>query len=787
VKRSIWPALWALVLLMAAARPVAAERAIVDPHTLDAYFSLFAANSNVPWKPTTIRLQTYTGSPVNFAAYAIDAADVITAGSAGRPRTIDTARMHPVAQWQFTPQGGYQFQSSDVDVPLGTREGFFVIEARRGSVGEQVWIDRTRVGLIAKATAGGLLLYVTDLGTGRALANARVQFVVGTRFVTRYSDANGIVHWSGAQRPIFALAQWGQSQSFLSLLPQAPLPATIVGVRVDSAVAHAGDVLHVIGFARTRTAGGLKASSGNAVVSIRLGPTVIVQKNVKLDPAGAFATGIDLPGDAKSGDYAVLAQVDGATGGAAIRVDANAAGLALSAVARCGQACDPSLDVPLVVRAIRSGHGVGGISVHVDVVRSPHAFADDDPSAPPPWGITDWLDTTVITGNDGTALIAIAHPTDGLASTYGIHLEGAGATAQTRVVVPTSSLALQLHLNQTNAMAGAAVEFRLFAQDIATGKPASNLDATVIEEHGEDRTALDVTTDENGVARGSLAPPPLGTTVVLAQATLDGATAADAAQVQIVPQTNTATAGDGDADVGIALDRNAYRIDDTANVSASDPGAAGDALLTIENAVGITSTVVDVASAAKASFALRSAPGSFAIGAAFVRDGAIEWNVADVPIDGPGRPSELAMTLDRPSYPPGKTALVTLDANGAATVAVRLSRGTPSGSARFESAADQLAIGIGTTQDSAPAVANWHPSVDSAGRSQTVDFEQRSDGATTPVLAESDTQAVYWHVERLVGAIAVPMPRAGGTYILSVLRIGDDGRIAASSSNVVVR
>lgn len=776
------------MLLVAAARPVAAERAIVDPHTLDAYFSLFAADSNVPWKPTTIRLQTYTGAPVNFAAYAIDAADVITAGSAARPRTIDTRRMHPVAQWQFTPQGGYQFQSSDVDVPLGTREGFFVIEARRGSVGEQVWIDRTRVGLIGKATAGGLLLYVTDLGTGRALANARVQFVVGGRFVTRYSDAHGIVHWSGAQRPIFALAQWGESQSFLSLLPQAPLPATIVGVRVDSAVAHAGDVLHLIGFARTRTASGLKASSGNAVVSIRLGPTVIAQKNVKLDPAGAFATGIDLPGDAKSGDYAVLAQVDGATGGAAIRVDASAAGLALSAVARCGQACDPNLDVPLVVRAIRNGHGVGGIRVHVDVVRSPHALDDDDPSAPPPWGLTRWLDITVTTGNDGTALIAIAHPTDGLASTYGIHLDGAGATAQTRVVVPTSRLALQLHVNQTNAMAGTAVEFRLFAQNIATGKPAPNLAATVTEEHGEDRTALAVTTDANGVARGSLTALPLGTTVVLAQATLDGAIAADATQVRVVPQASVGTISDADADVTIALDRTAYRIDDTADVSASDAGAAGDALLTIENAVGITSAVVDAASAATASFALRPAPGSFAIGAAFVRDGAIEWNDVGVPIDGPGRPSELTMTLDRPSYAPGKVALVTLDSSEAATVAIRLSRGTPSGAARFESVADQLAIGVGTTQDSAPAVANWHPSVDSAGRSQSVDFERRSDGTTRPILAESDTHAVYWKVERHVGgAIVVPLPRAAGTYTLSILRIGDDGRIAASSSNVVVR
>src|SRR5665213_1777390 len=212
-------------MLLAAVRPVHAGRAILDPHTLDAYFSLFAADSNVPWKPTTIRLETSTATPVDFAAYAIDAADVVTAGSSGGARAIDTRHLHPIATWRFAPQGGYQFQSSDVNVPLGKREGFFVIEARRGAVAEQVWIDRTRIGLISQTTPTALLVYVTDLGTGRALAHARVHFVVGTSFVTRYTDAHGIVRWRDARRPIFALAQWGRSQAFLSFVPQAPLPS----------------------------------------------------------------------------------------------------------------------------------------------------------------------------------------------------------------------------------------------------------------------------------------------------------------------------------------------------------------------------------------------------------------------------------------------------------------------------------------------------------------------------------------------------------------------------------
>ena len=145
--------------------------------------------------------------------------------------------------FNFTPPGGYQFQSNVVNVPLGAREGFFVVEARRGDVGEQVWINRSRIGLISKETPSGLLLYGADLGTGMPLARMRVQFVVNRSFVTAMTDADGIVRWNRSPRPVFALAQWGNSYAFLSLLPQPPLPATIVGVRTDSAVVHAGDVV----------------------------------------------------------------------------------------------------------------------------------------------------------------------------------------------------------------------------------------------------------------------------------------------------------------------------------------------------------------------------------------------------------------------------------------------------------------------------------------------------------------------------------------------------------------
>jgi hypothetical protein len=279
-----------------------AERPIVDLHRLDSYFQLFAGDSSVPWKAAAVRLDTYSSAPVALAVYAVNPADVLTTGSNFSPRAIDTSRRRPLLAFNFTPPGGYEFQSNQVSVPLGSREGFFVIEARRGDVGEQVWISRSRVGLISKQTPSGFLFYGTDLGTGLPLARMRVQLVVNNSFVTGLTDGQGILRWSRPSRPVFALAQWGGSFAFLSLLPQAPVPSTIVGVRTDSAVVHAGGVIRIAGFARTRSSGVLRAGSGTALISLRDGARTIAARSVPVDEAGAFATLLDVPPDATAGD-----------------------------------------------------------------------------------------------------------------------------------------------------------------------------------------------------------------------------------------------------------------------------------------------------------------------------------------------------------------------------------------------------------------------------------------------------------------------------------------------------
>ncbi len=760
--------------------PAPAARPIVDLHKLDAYFALFASDSNVPWQSTTVRLDTYSSAPVDFSVYQVDPGDVLTAGSNARPRAIDTRNRKPVTHFSFTPPGGYQFQSSQVDVQLGSREGFFVVEARRGDVGEQVWINRTRVGLVTKETPRELVIYGTDLGTGRVLSGMRVELLVGSEFIVRQTDAHGILRWNRNPRPVFALAQWGDSYAFTSLLPQAPLANTIVGIRTESAVVHAGDTVRVVGFARARSNDTLRPASGTADVTMRLGGTVVAHEQTPIDASGAFSVRLPVPPNAASGDYAVLGQVDGGIGGATVHVDANANGLTLDVSSGCDGPCPSNADVPVVVKSSR-----GGVSVRVSVVRSPHVFIGYTP-VQTPWATTRWLDTTVVTDGDGRATVMIPAPTDGLASTYGVRASAGGATADTRIVVATGRAAIRLQLDRDTQTLGTPVNFDVYANDVASGRPVDGATVTVQLQHGPSIQQQTVKTDANGHVRGTFSSPALGMNLVLANATIDGATVNDAGQVDVTTQAG-ADINAASSNVSISLDRAVYRAGDDVRVDALLAGAQGNALVTLESAAGVGVNVIAV-NGGHARTVLRAlnAPGDLRVGAAFVRAGAIEWTAVPLDLDAPGRPRNVGLQLERSAQ--AATLVLRDSVPSPGTVIVRISRGAPTGSAVFETAPSLLAVGLAATQVTAPAGTTWHPWVDSTGdHAQVLGFERRSAPPQDLSIADAETQAIDWKIVQDDGQpYTVQLPGERGRYTISVLKIADDGRVLAASTNLVI-
>ena len=766
-----------------------AARPIVDYHRLDAYFSLFAPDSNVPWKMATVRLDTYTDAPVEFAAYSADPADVVVAGSNSRPRPIDMRGRKPVAAWRYSPPSGYRFQSNDVGVPIGSREGFFVIEARRGDVAEQVWINRTRIALLTKETAAAITLYGTDLGTGKPLPHLHVAFVVERRLVDRFSDAGGIIRWTSSTRPVFALANRGGSFAFVSFLPQAPPARTILTVKTDSAVVRAGGTVQTVGFARTRAGTALRPADGNVRVSLQSRSGIVASATARLDRAGAFASALPVPPDAPAGDYTIIASLQNATAGTGVHVEAEVAGLSLAVTPGC-EPCNAGSDVPLAVHAIRNGTAAAGVAVDVNVIRSPHVF-QESPSVQPAWGMAPWYATRAETDQSGNATILIPRPDDGLASTYGVHAEAGGATADTRIAVPTAAVVLNVMLDRMQIGGGTPAAFEIFGADFATGKAAAQLSVRVQLIHGSTIQQQTVVLNERGEARGAFSAPETGSNLIVASAQTPSGDVVDAAQLQVEPQTMQVQTAGSDI-VTVALDRDRYTPGQDIHVEARAAGAYGTALFTIENARDTQVRAAPVRNGSAAiSFRATDGPGTLQAGAAVVRDGALEWNATPIVLDGPGRPVPASIGLDRTRYSPGGAAAAQLVGvrPGSGTIVVRLTKGVPTGSAAFDDAPGLLAIGATATQSSAPAGASWHPWVDSSGaHSQLQAFARRGVPPPDLTMSEADASTLYWKIGRTnTDSVVIPVPESPGTYVISLMKIDDDGRVTAASSRLIVQ
>jgi hypothetical protein len=777
-----------------AAVPVRAARALPDSGKWNNYFALFARDTAVPWKRISLRLDTYSGAPVEFAAYDVDPADVLVAGANAKPRPFDTSRATAVAKWRFSPPAGLGFASNDVEVPLRDHEGFFVIEARRGDAVQQVWLNLTRVALVTKEAPGGALVYGSDLSNGRALGGMRVTYLVGVQFAYDKTDAQGVSHVPARAR--FALAEWGKSKAFVSFLPQSPPPEAVVGVRAERAAVRAGDKVRVIGFARRRNGEEYRPATGNATVTLVNSGKTLATAVATLDPAGAFNAELAVPADLPGGNVAILATAAGASGGATIHVDA-LGDVSLAVFASCTSACPPDAEIPVTVSATRAGRPAAGEQVRLRIVRTPHVLAPDTPADTPQWGTTRLYDGTVTTDVAGRARVTIPAPSDGLASTYGIDAGSGSATATARLVAPTAKLALMILPDSTSLNVGRPVGLEVRGFDATDGSPASGANVHVTIAHGPTQQETNVTLGALGTARVLFRDVALGMNLATAVAEVDGKRAMDVAAVTIAPVSidARAEARARSGEVRIAFDGPRQKPGSRVTVNATLRGAIGDALVTMESARGVSATVVPVRDGtASAALVVPETLGAIAVGVAFVRDGAVVDGSAPLVVDGPGHERAIALAPDKPSYAPGATAVVTVndgDDRRPATLAIRLTDRRAAEGASFESIAGILAASGTTTQNTAAEDPPWHAFVAPA-RSTASDIVglEAPPVASVPdePIALETARVLVWRIEQLDGAtFSVVLPRERGRYVLSIVKLTSDGDVGTASIPVTVQ
>lgn len=784
-------ALVVLCALVCATTPVRAARPLLDRHQWDAYFALYARDAALPWKNAIVRLDTYSGAPLEFAAYEVDPADVIVAGANRTTRPIDTSHRTSVAHWKFAPPPGYRFETSDVAVPLGTREGFFVIEARRGDAVQQVWINRTHLGLLTKESPEGLVTWCVDLRGGRALANVSVAFLVGTALVTKRTDRDGLIVWRDRTRPVFALAESGSARAFVSILPQAPVPQAIVGLRLDRAVVRAGDRIRFVGFARKRDRGVFVRTSGDARITFAGKGRTLATGVARLDAAGAFSGELAVPAGTEAGDYAVLAGAAGGVGGTSVHVDA-ATDIALSLRALCP--CEADRDVPVAIAARRGEVGVPDVPVRVVVVRTPHVVAPGSSDDAARWGTTIVAEQTVRTGASGDARVTISVPSDGLDSTYGVRASARGATATSRIVVTNARVALAVAPDSATVDVGGPIGVDVRGFDPSDGTPTKGIGVDVRLTHGASLQSQHAQLDARGYARVVFKGASSGSNLIVAEAALDGRKALDAAAVVVEPSVLSGRTASAQNAVTVTLDRPRYRPHTTIVVRANALGASGDALVSLEGARTYqTRRTSVVGGVAQTSFDLGDAQGAVRVTAAFVRDGAIALGSSDVHIDGPGHVRLTELRLDKTAYAAGEMLHATLrdgEPKSASTIAVRIADGRESGPALFDDVADLLATGATSAQTPASDDPQWHAYVAPA-RSKASDIfaaeRPRQVGTDTPSIGVAAPRTQLWRVARdRDAALDVAVPREPGRYVISIMRIADDGAVGAASASFTV-
>src|ERR1700691_3795448 len=114
-----------------------------------------------------------------------------------------------------------------------------------------------------------------------ALRGMRVTYLIATHFAYDLTDRNGISHVP--PHAVFALAEWGQSKAFVSLFPQSPPPAAVLGVRADRASATAGESVRVVGFVRRRNGNVYRPASGDVALSVVAGGATLTTAHAALD------------------------------------------------------------------------------------------------------------------------------------------------------------------------------------------------------------------------------------------------------------------------------------------------------------------------------------------------------------------------------------------------------------------------------------------------------------------------------------------------------------------------
>jgi hypothetical protein len=301
-----------------------------------------------------------------------------------------------------------------------------------------------------------------------------------------------------------------------------------------------------------------------------------------------------------------------------------------------------------------------------------------------------------------------------------------------------------------------------------------------------------VVLDAHGHGRAFFRHPQFGENLLTAHLDSVHGWANDANSVTVEPRALRGAATHGYT-VAVTTDHGRYRPHSAITVDAEAHGGHGLGLVTIDDRyAGVTRLVRLNDGNIHGTIPLGDPQGDVRASVAFVRDGTLVAGSTPLVIDGLGHERSVTLAPDATKYAPGAVARVAIhdgsDA-GVATTAIRVSDAVPSGGADFDSAGDVLGVGGATTQNSASDDPPWHTWV-SPEHSRALDLfrdiTRRPTRADPPALSDTAVNVFYWDVKRAATTLEVPLPKSAGRYVISIMRMYDDGSVGAATTVVNV-
>ncbi|HCE68614.1 MAG: hypothetical protein A2X82_01105 [Geobacteraceae bacterium GWC2_55_20] len=270
----------------------------------------------LPDKPVTLRANSLRVEKGEALLFRVPAAALLDGSADPRqPDSIAVAALQRVAGIPVAFKARRDSYGRFGRIPLpGLPPGGYLLELKGGGATARFGFLVTRLGLVAKTSPGGTLLFATDLLSGAPLAGVEIGSLPASG--SAVSDREGLALWKGADAATRLTGRSGDSLAFLELPGQNPgeKGAAIKGyVYTDRPAYRPGQTVFYKGVLRQREGEGYRLPAPDKLqVTVKDdNDKAVCESEAFLSANGSFSGECLLPAVPALGDYVISAAGNG--------------------------------------------------------------------------------------------------------------------------------------------------------------------------------------------------------------------------------------------------------------------------------------------------------------------------------------------------------------------------------------------------------------------------------------------------------------------------------------------